>query len=90
MYCKIFRWIICGLKFLFNFTAGMANSTMGSAGGTALGSFESRALSDKDIQLELDKIFQTLQLLKERGGSIDSGTTNHSHRIGKLENNKRT
>ena len=64
----------------------MHNST---GAGTLAGSYDSRALSDRDIQLELDKIFQTLQLLKERGAaggpgsSMDSANNPQSNRIGK-------
>jgi hypothetical protein len=45
-------------------------------------------MSECDIQLELDRIFQTLQLLKERGTSIDNGTTGNGPRTGAVLANK--
>lgn len=54
--------------------AGIPSSAMLMPGGPT-GGDSGRAMSDKDIQLELDRIFQTLQLLKERGSSCDSGQT---------------
>ena len=52
------------------------NATAGSVtGGGNGGTFDSSKvqMSDKDIQLELDRIFQTLQVLKEKGSAANGG-----------------
>ena len=52
-----------------------ATAGSGTGAGNGNGTFDSSKvqMSDKDIQLELDRIFQTLQVLKEKGSAANGG-----------------
>ena len=61
------------------------NATVGSGAGLSTFDSAKALMSDKDIELELDRIFQTLQVLKERGSAAPDNNAGMALKIAAIQ-----